>query len=81
MGGRQGTALLRWADDFCRSRGASFISLEAMASNPAIRLYERHGYEESAPRGDCCGVLCEAVVVWLCFGCRYCGTRSFEKAL
>jgi ribosomal protein S18 acetylase RimI-like enzyme len=45
-----GTALMQWGQDKARELGYRRIALQTMASNSAIRLYERHGYRITKSR-------------------------------
>ena len=73
-----GSELLAWAEDYARTHGAIFISLEVMWTNPAAKLYRRKGYvkkphPEAGEDGNCCYICCAAPFVFCCMGCRYCG--------
>jgi ribosomal protein S18 acetylase RimI-like enzyme len=74
IGGR----LLAWADQFVISwqlAPITKISLEVIHGNPAIRLYERHGY--CVQDKDCVQRCCEAVcMMWLM---RSSGSFCMEK--
>jgi ribosomal protein S18 acetylase RimI-like enzyme len=48
IGGR----LLRYAEDLARACGSSRMCLETGITNPALRLYERHGYKVVATKRD-----------------------------
>lgn len=39
-----GTQLLEWAETEARRRGYDRVMLQALTNNPALRLYERHGF-------------------------------------
>jgi ribosomal protein S18 acetylase RimI-like enzyme len=77
-----GSAMLEWAASFAKENGCRFISLEVMAANPAVRLYERKGYKvKSDPHADECDWLFAPCFVYCCFGCTYCSTKYMEKNL
>jgi ribosomal protein S18 acetylase RimI-like enzyme len=46
-GGGIGSALLRHAEGLARERGCARINLTTSITNPALRLYLRHGYLET----------------------------------
>lgn len=52
-----GTKLLQWAQDLALSLGDTRLTLGVMARNPAIRLYERFGFEEYERDWCCSGCL------------------------
>lgn len=45
-----GTKLMKAAEGFAKERGIRRIELEVFAKNPAVRLYQRLGYEEEGRR-------------------------------
>lgn len=47
-----GGTLLRHAEELARRKGAPRMSLETGITNPARRLYERHGYQVVATKTD-----------------------------
>jgi ribosomal protein S18 acetylase RimI-like enzyme len=49
-GGGVGSALLRHAEELARERGCARINLTTSLANPALRLYQRHGYRETGRR-------------------------------
>ena len=40
-----GSTALRWIDDLARSRGLTELTLNVFRDNPALRLYERSGFQ------------------------------------
>jgi len=47
-----GRAMLRYAEEEARRKGCSVMSLVTHTSNPARRLYERHGFQVVETRTD-----------------------------
>jgi len=59
-----GDALLRACEEHAARLGASALLLEVEAGNaPAVRLYERHGFEQLARRRDYYGAGADALVM------------------
>jgi ribosomal protein S18 acetylase RimI-like enzyme len=77
-----GTRMLQWSEDTARAKGATVLSLGVVAGNPAIRLYQRFGFEE-VHEGDGSGGICTSIVICCLLGCPYgrCGGTAMEKPL
>eukprot|EP00934_Nitzschia_sp_Nitz4_P002521 Nitzschia sp. Nitz4//scaffold5_size260463//196074//196721//NITZ4_001009-RA/size260463-processed-gene-0.92-mRNA-1//1//CDS//3329555421//2511//frame0 len=80
-----GSKLLAWAFEYCAQPEAKVdkLSLEVMEENEgAIRLYERKGFVvKRDPHQDECGELLSPLIVFCCFGCKYCGVQYMEKPI
>ena len=62
-----GTKLLRWARRHAEAHNCSELTLGVVNGNPAIRLYEREGFE-SVPV-DACEMACGCLFITLMLGC------------
>jgi ribosomal protein S18 acetylase RimI-like enzyme len=62
-----GTKLLRWARRHAEAHNCSELTLGVVNGNPAIRLYEREGFE-SVPV-DACEAACTCLCITLTLGC------------
>jgi len=78
-----GSQLLKWADLFAASRGASFISLDVMKKNEgAVKLYERKGYVVTVNKNeDAVDRFFTGLFVWALMGCKYWTVLHMQKAL
>ena len=59
--------LLRWARRHAEAHNCSELTLGVVNGNPAIRLYEREGFE-SVPV-DACEAACTCLFITLMLGC------------
>ena len=62
-----GTKLLRWARRHAEAQNCVELTLGVVNGNPAIRLYEREGFE--AVPSDACETACSCLFVALFLGC------------
>jgi len=78
-----GSQLLKWADSFAASRGASFISLDVMKKNEgAVKLYERKGYAVTVNKNEyAVDRFFTGLFVWTFMGCKYWTVLHMQKAL
>eukprot|EP00941_MAST-03F_sp_MAST-3F-sp1_P005021 g5021.t1 len=76
-----GTALLKWAVATAKRKGATRMTLGVLSKNPAIRLYERFGFERV--NASCFDRLCSNLFICFIFGSPFCGFGGFmmEKPL
>lgn len=76
-----GTKLLQWADHLARSRGCNVLTLGVMNGNPAVRLYERHGFV--AKRETSCEAFLGCILTSCFIGCPngQLGGKQMEKPL
>merc|ERR1711904_345686 len=66
-----GSRLLRWADAFAKSQGATVITLDVMKKNAgAVKLYERKGYVIQK-QGDAVDRFFTGLCVWATMGGKY----------
>ena len=76
-----GTKLLRWADQLALSRGCNVLTLGVMNGNPAVRLYERHGFV--VKRESLCEAFLGCIFISCFIGCPNgkLGGKQMEKPL
>mmetsp|Transcript_30819 Transcript_30819/g.60298 ORF Transcript_30819/g.60298 Transcript_30819/m.60298 type:complete len:202 (+) Transcript_30819:91-696(+) len=76
-----GKKLMAWADEIAAQNGCTFMRLEVMAGNPAVRLYERGGYDVVTRGKNCFGRLGICCIVWCFMGCKYTEALEMRKPL